>query len=363
MKIEFEGRHSDGQTAGVRPVQVRLDRAVEIRGAGAGEPVLWAFHRLGSAVPVALAHSDVLLTSLDHAGETLFVRDPAFAAAVLARAPQLTARSQRWRYARPMIYVAAVLTALGGLIYALDLSPARTLAQLIPKEAREAFGRQALAAFTVGHAKCQVPEGVAALARLERVLEDAAGPGSDFSLQVVDWEMVNAFALPGEQIVLLRGLIDAASTPDEVAGVLAHEMGHGIELDPEAGIIRALGISAGFALVLGGSGSVSDWGAYMLQLSYTRGAERRADEHSLRILKAAGISPKGIADFFDRLAKQEGPGEEATTSKSGNGVSSIFSTHPASQERARKAADAATYSGRPALSAADWTSLKSICGG
>jgi predicted Zn-dependent protease len=343
-------------------VSVRLGRAVEIDPDGA-EPVTWAFHRLRTAVPLDRRSKDVLLGSIDHPGASLFVADPAFVHAILARSAHLSTGSVRWRHARPWLAVAAVVALIAFSIWALDLSPARTIAGMLPHDAREAIGRQALQSFTAGYDKCTGPAGLAALERLQQTLQDAAGPGSKFEMQVVDWGMVNAFALPGEQIVLLRGLIEEADSPDEVAGVIAHEMGHGLELHPETGIVRAIGISAAVMLMFGDSSTIGNWGAHLLQLSYTRDAEREADAHALRILKGAEISPKGISDFFKRLD----PGSTTTGEKTAEGASSlstnIFSTHPESAERAKAAeAAAATYQGRPALSDADWTALRTICG-
>ena len=76
---------------------------------------------------------------------------------------------------------------------------------------------------------------------------------------LLDWRLVNALAVPGGQIVLTRGLVQTAGSPDEVAGVLAHELGHAIELHPETGIVRAMGLSAAAQLMFAGSaGSVSN---------------------------------------------------------------------------------------------------------
>ena len=93
--------------------------------------------------------------------------------------------------------------------------------------------------------------------RLTERLSKAA-PGSEpFNVRVYDWSLMNAFAVPGGQIVLTKGLIDKAETPDEVAGVLAHEMGHGIEMHPETGIIRSIGLAAAVEVMLGGAGGGS----------------------------------------------------------------------------------------------------------
>src|SRR6185295_12529611 len=104
------------------------------------------------------------------------------------------------------------------------------------------------------------------------------------------------------QIIMTRGLVQKAVSPDEVAGVLAHEIGHTLELHPEAGLVRAMGLSAAAQLVFAGStGNATNIGLLLTQLRYTRVAEREADVHAVRILKNAQISAKGFGDFFERL--------------------------------------------------------------
>lgn len=358
----YPGRLGDGKTAGSSPVTVTLARALEIRPAGdaAAEPVeTWAFHRLEAAVPVTRSSADVLLRSRDHTGQTLFVADSGFAAALLRVAPHLSPGVERWRYAKPGLAVALLLATIVGVVWLLELSPATTIARMLPDTLRHSLGEQAAESLAGGRPVCRAEPGLGALHKLVAELSEAAGSGQTFSVRVVEWDLENAFAVPGENIVISSGLIDAAKSPDEVAGVIAHEMGHGIALHPEAGIIRALGIAAGMELIFtGSSGTLTNIGAMLVQLRYSRSAEREADAEALRILKEARISPKPLAEFFDRLS-----GETGGDGADGNGVGALFSTHPASPERARLAAEAATYEARPAMTEAEWQALRSICAG
>ncbi len=227
---------------------------------------------------------------------------------------------------------------------------------MIPKEARVIAGQQVLSIFTQGQGYCEAPEGYAALQNLALKLQAAAGTDTQFTVSAVNWDLVNAFAVPGEQIIVTRGLIEKAQSAEEVAGVIGHEMGHGISLHPEAGLVRAIGIAAAAELVFtGSSGTIGTLGQQMLELNYTRSAEREADEHGLRILKEAKISPVPLAEFFDRLAKEFGESEDEST------VGKLFSTHPPSPERAAAAKAAATYATEPAMSPEDWAALKAIC--
>jgi predicted Zn-dependent protease len=235
------------------------------------------------------------------------------------------------------------------------VSPARGLAGQLPSKLRQSLGRQVIQSMSRGHGICHTPEGSAALGRLTERLSAAAG-GKRFDIRVVNWSLVNAFAAPGEQIVLTRGLLEQANGPDEVAGVLTHEMGHGLELHPETAIIRAIGLSAAAELMLGGSGgALANIGLVLTQLGYSRAAEREADAHALQILEKAQISPEGFAGFFKRVEERE--------RGSPIGEISLLRTHPLSAERARLAESRPAYPATPALADDDWRALRAICGG
>jgi len=296
----------------------------------------------------------VLLSCAAMPGATLFVADDGFVVALTDKALHLTAASQRWRVAGPLMAVCAVVAMAVAGLWVADVSPARGLAGLLPTQLRQSLGRQVVQSLSQGHSACQTPAGSAALARLAERLSAAAG-GKRFSVQVVDWSVVNAFAAPGEQIVIARGLIEQARSPDEVAGVLAHEMGHGLELHPETAIIRAIGLSAAVELMLGGSGgTLANVGILLTQLGYSRAAEREADTRALQILEKAEISPLGFAAVFKRV--------EARDRGSVIGEVSILRTHPLSAERARLAEARPPYATTPALPEEDWQALRGICG-
>ncbi|MFO1171372.1 MAG: M48 family metallopeptidase [Hyphomicrobiaceae bacterium] len=356
LSHSFNAHWTDGRTAATYPATVTLARAVEILPAGATEPVLWSFHRTEASVPLWPSSDHVLLRSMDHPGQTLLVEDAGFAPALLGLAPHLKAGSKRWRDLRPGLSVAAVVALIVGSVVAFDLSPATYVASLIPKQARVMAGQQVLEVVTQGSGLCSSPEGNAALQTLMSKIKTAAGTDTDFNIVAVNWDLVNAFALPGEQIIVTRGLIDKAQSAEEVAGVVAHEMGHGIELHPEAGMVRAIGMAAAAELVFtGSSGTIGNFGQQMLELNYSRNAESRADDQAVRLLKAAQISPVPLSEFFDRLSKEMGETDDAST------ASKLFSTHPPSPDRAKLFKEAATYDTVPALTPAEWSALKAIC--
>lgn len=353
----YAGRFSDGRTAATEPVAVQLSgRGVEIVRPGGATPLIWPYGALSAASPITRSSADVLVSYSYMPGAGLFVADPRFAADLVLAAPHLTAGAQRWRWARPLLAIAASVALIFAVVWTLELSPARTIAGLMPDGVRQSMGRQVIQSMAGQRRACDAPAGRAALDRLVGRLSTASGRDAHFNVTVVDWNLLNAFAAPGEHIVLTRELIDTAKSPDEVAGVLAHEMGHGLELHPESGIVRVIGLNAALELLLGGGGgTLTNIGIVLAQLSYTRAAEREADEHALRILEEAGISQQGVVAFFKRI-------QEIERRRGGEGGLDILRSHPQTAERAEIAASRPSYPSTPALNDVDWQALRTICG-
>jgi predicted Zn-dependent protease len=356
----FEGSFSDGRRATATPVAVRFAvDGLEIRSPEEKYAKLWPYSQLTSNVPLDASAIDVVL-SVAQGPETLLVADQTFIAILMARAPDLSTVRQRWQGAKPGLAALAAVLVIAIGVRTFELHPAQTIARMLPQQTREAMGRNVLASFTGQRKVCETPAGRAALDRMTQRLTAAA---SDKPLGVrvllLDWALVNAFAVPGGQIVITRGLVQAARSPDEVAGVLAHELGHALELHPEAGLIRAMGLAAAGQLVFAGSsGTVSNIGLLLTQLRYSRVAEREADVHALRILRNAEISPKGLADFFQRLDRPTTGKAKTRTFR----ALELISTHPLTAERIAMVRAQPPYPATAALADDDWRALREACG-
>jgi len=374
----YDGRLTDGRTAAAIAVRARFGEAgLEILPAGERRTALvWPYGELRSNVPLTTGAPDVVLSLKPNGAQTLFVANPAFTEGLLARAYGLSPRRQRLLGLRPGIAAVAIVAAVVATVRFLELHPAQTIARMLPQQTREAMGRSVVAQLT-GHMKqCESGPGRIALDRLTRRLTSAA-PDNAAPVRVlmVDWALVNAFATPGGQIIMTRGLVQKAASPDEVAGVLAHEIGHTIELHPEAGLVRAMGLSAAAQIVFAGTTSTAaNIGLLLTQLRYTRVAEREADAHAMRLLKNAGISTKGFGDFFERLepklsnpvAKTEDDKKDENKKKVSLGsrifASEILRSHPLTADRLALVRAQPTYAATPALSDEDWRALREMCG-
>lgn len=189
-------------------------------------------------------------------------------------------------------------------------------------------------------------------------------------VEVIDVAQTNAFALPGGRIFLFRPVIEKASSADEVAGVLAHEIGHVINRDAMRAVLHdgALSVLAGLVLgdVTGGT-AIALLGRMALGSAYSRDKEREADLVSVRLMAASGADPRAINVFFKRLIRQEGEGTEPQSTEprsSGRGITNLFASHPLTDERIEtvdRLADDSPAPRRPILSADQWRALKTAC--
>jgi predicted Zn-dependent protease len=357
----FVGALSEGRSPTTSPVSVRFTPVGLELAHDPSARHTWPYDALKASVPLRADAGDVLLSLKEDDAQTLFVADPSFAHLLLARAPGLSSARQRWQGIKPGLGVLGAVALLVGGLWALDVHPSQAVARHMPLQARVKLGQAVIASMAKDRKVCETPQSRAALEHLTRRLALAAGDQPlNARVVILDWQLVNAFAVPGGQIILTRGLLQRAGSGDEVAGVLAHELGHTLELHPEAGIVRAMGLAAATQLALAGSqGTVSNVGLLLTQLRYTRIAEQEADAHALRILKGAGISAKGFGDFFERLEGKRPAGE---TEKSATEFEVILRTHPATQDRIALVRSQPTYPATPALSDGDWRALREACG-
>lgn len=309
-----------------------------------------------------------VFTSQETPNARLYVRDAGLLHALdltarhLKRRPPVTGRK------RLAGLISGAIAAVALIVFVLIPIMSDQLARLLPIEGERALGdrtyEQIRTSFSEGFfevPECTAPSGVAALNRMNERLLAVSGLDPDaVRLTVLDLDMINAFALPGGRIVIMNGLIDAAESPEEVAAVLAHEMGHVAHRDPTRHALRAVGTFGVLSLVFGdfaGGTLVLMSVNQLVNAQYSQGAESAADSFAHDLLPKAGVSPGAMAPLFERLKAEYGDVE---------GIASHLASHPALGDRVARAEAAADgYDGDlvPILSAADWQALRAICGG
>ncbi len=362
------GVYFDGTSSERREVMVEAGAdAVAIRGRDGTEIARWPYsellHLSAPASLLRLGHTrGAELARLE-------IRDPELAAEIDRHSIPVdrTGRSERrsrlkvvaWAFAAT---VSLILVALFGLPAIIE-----RITPLIPMKAEERLGAavapqvermlqtgKAAAPFECGGAPQEGP-GKAALDALVQRLERAAALPIPLKVAAIRRDEANAIALPGGYIFVFKGLIERSRNPDELAGVIAHEIGHVAHRDGTRSILQGAGLSFLFGMLLGdftGGGVVVVAAQTILQSAYSREVEALADIYAVELMAKAGGEPRALGAILSRIGSLE-PGV------------TILQDHPLTRNRvaAIDAAAARLQLGPgPLMSPVEWAALRRICG-
>ena len=364
MRTDWQGSYLDGRTAARQAATVRLMReGLEITTA-AGGTRLWPYRELRQTQG-AYAGEEVRLERGGELPETLLVSDAAFLQSLHEAAPHVGARfhDPRRRAARrrwTIVAAGGVVVATAAIyLWGIPLL-AGLVTPYVPVAWEEALGRSAMTYLAPPQQRCGDPAlGAAMDAVVARLL--SAGPPSPYTMRVyvVNRPVVNALAAPGGHVVIFHGLLERTGTPEELAGVMAHELQHVLRRHTTRAVIQDVGTGL---LLMALTGDVTGPLAYGLQtaralgeLRYSRRNEEDADVEGMRMLLAARVDPAGLITFFEKMEKEEGAQPKALT---------YLSSHPMPAERiARLRPSAAAGKGpsEPVLPGEDWPALTKRC--
>lgn len=146
-----------------------------------------------------------------------------------------------------------------------------------------------------------------------------------YKFYIVRNDEVNAMTLPGGNIIIYSGLIDFVKTPEELAAVIAHEMGHVENRDVIYKLAKEIGITVVLAVILNTDNSViTDVSRMIVSGVFSREQEALADRFAFGLMADSGIKPSSLASFFMRLKKEKGSFDERLE---------FFMTHPHDSKR------------------------------
>ena len=321
----------DGQTAAARPVGVEISgHNLSLRADDGAVVRTVSLNRVELSEPSAHAPAFVYLDD----GSTLEVHDAGpfdRALDALGRRPSLVARLQH--SARAATGALAVLLALFVLGYTHGLPLlARWVAFALPASVEARVGDQFERTLDLQMLKAsRLSE--EHQARLSTLLHDAAArgaPGVQYVLKsrtTRSGEGINAFSLPGGTIILLDGLVKAASDDNQVLAVLGHEMGHVANKHGMRNLLQAFGIAAIASATWGDfAGAAASVPVVFGSLHYSRAFELEADRYAVEFLRANGLTARPLIDFFASIEARAGRAEHG-------GLGDFFSTHPQTKDR------------------------------
>lgn len=180
----------------------------------------------------------------------------------------------------------------------------------------------------------------------------------DLRLHLIKSDIINAFALPGGDIILYSGLLKKTTRPEQLAGVLAHEIQHITNRHGTESLIKDYSLSILISAMTGNtnnSNSTLGIAKFIGLLKNSRENESEADNEGLKMLRQANIDPKGMVEFFEIIKEITGdiPGSIK-----------YISTHPQTAERIKyleNEISKTTYESRTIYSIKKWEELRKIC--
>jgi predicted Zn-dependent protease len=179
--------------------------------------------------------------------------------------------------------------------------------------------------------------------RLQGVSETPSPP---FTFTIVNSDEINAFALPGGYVYVTRGLMALANSEAELAGVIAHEIGHVTARHTAQRYNQAVFAQLGAAVLSAATGSravseLARFGVAAYVQGYSRDQEHEADELGVRYLGRAGYDPRAMAVFLSKMGAQSRLAARIAGRQGVEAEASLFSSHPRTAERVARAAEAA----------------------
>ena len=250
----------------------------------------------------------------------------------------------RWEKSLPLALVAVVLTSLAVLLFLRYGVPslASRAAQALPISTEKTLGRESLATLDRILMK---PSALTKERRAELTTQfkRVAGPGADAAGYRLEFRScpaigANAFALPSGIVIITDGLVELARSDDELAAILAHELGHVRGRHILRHILQSSVAGLVVATLTGDLVSITSLAAtlptVLVNASFSRDFEREADEAALAWMESAGVPPRRYAEVLGRLQAQLDVrrGESAGKDPARN----YLSTHPETGERIRR---------------------------
>lgn len=184
----------------------------------------------------------------------------------------------------------------------------------------------------------------------QRIVSQTEMANLPWEFHIVADPAINAFNIPGGHVYVNTGLIAAADNVSELAGVMAHEIAHGVGRHGTERLTKAHGINIAAGVLLGQQVSVVEQIVAQVAAGgaiakFSRNDEREADRLGIRYMAQAGYDPNGMASMFEELLEQR--------QRRPSSLEQFFSTHPLTEDRIENARRLAARYDRQGLTTRD----------
>lgn len=312
MKFRWNGFYIDGQSPVRTPAFIHLYKTrLEIEIAG-GERFSWPYEEIRQTQGF-YEGEEVRFERGEPIPQALIVRDITFLFDLHQIQPDLRGRFHHPRFRnkrKQLTFLAALSTiaiSLSLYIWGIPFF-ASQIVPYVPVKWEVKLGEGVLQMFAPIEARCTDENLQAAIETIRDVLiAPLLEQPYSFRLLVVDSPMVNALAAPGGGIVIFRGLLEQTDSPEELAGVISHEMQHVLRRHSTLAVLQDASTGILLAALAGDTRGAMKFGIESAQtlgmLRYSRLNEEEADREGIRMLMEAKVDPDGMIRFFGKLEK------------------------------------------------------------
>lgn len=358
---KWSGWYYDGRTAQRTPVVVHVQREGLTLIPREGASRWWRFADIRQTQgthrdePIRFEHGS-------DPAEVLIVPEGAILAAIREVAPPRVMRiraPQHWTmWMGATAGTVVAIAAVWWLLYAWGIPAfADGVAARLPVAWEEQLGATVTDTIAPTERRCSQPAQYAALKDILGRLT-ASGPSAAYryTLIVTTDEIPNAFAAPGGFVVVTRGLLRLSDRPEEVAGVMAHEIQHIVHRHGTKLLVRELSLQALVSLAAGdlrGLRSTLNAASNLGGLRYRRADEMLADHDAVSLLATSHIDPRSLQFFLEKIKQS-----------SAIQLPAYLSTHPPLEERiaaVSRLAASTTAQTIPLLPDYPWAEITQIC--
>ena len=350
MITEWRGQYLDGLTPSRRAVAITCKENGLSLSAGPGQPVFWPYEEISQTQGFYEGEQVRLEKTGPDRTQILLVSNPLFLPELRKFAPKPTAHFKNPARAgaifRSAIFGIAGILILSVYIYFQGFpAMASLITGNVPTAWETELGNRTLGEIPAS-AFCHDVKKQKALDQILSLLTRALPPNPySFLLHVMNTREMNAFALPGGNIIVFNGLLQKSDSPEELAGVLAHELQHIVLRHSTRQILQG----ASFRLLLSSFSGFSfglNAAETLGSLNYSRQFEEEADRNGMALLLAANIDPSGMISFFEKLQKQE---------RKGGGTGRFLSDHPLTEDRIEVLKSLARLPAKPVRILPEWS--------
>jgi predicted Zn-dependent protease len=304
LTTTWPATHYDGLTARPRPIELTLAFDGLAFQAQDGSVALWPY----AALRAVQGRWPGQAVRIQHGREAIVVADPGFLAALAAAAPLTRVTPAVGRGGMTLRAVGALAgIALASTTYFQWLNPsfARLAAPHVPIAWEEKLGQAVVDRLAPAAQRCTNPERLAQVQRVVDTLTAAQPSPYTYKLIILNSDEVNAFAAPGGFIVVHEALLKATKTPEELAGVLAHEIQHIHHRHVTRHLLESIGLQA-IASVLFADTSMSTMAWALGFFRYGQALETEADREGMALMQKARLDPQAMVTAFrDDLPNDE----------------------------------------------------------